>query len=128
MPAQVVIVHEDRDFATAAVAAFEARGFSIIHYHDALAAMEALAEASAIEFLITCLEFGEGRSNGIALAYMVRLRNQAVRCVFIGPSDPLNQAEGEGVRLPTSATVADLLAAAQADNWSPNGTASEAGL
>jgi DNA-binding response OmpR family regulator len=128
MPAQVVIVHEDREFAVGAVAAFEAQGSSVIHYDDALAAMDALAQASAIELLITCLDFGGGRSNGIALAYMVRLRKRSVRCIFIGPSDPLNQTDEVGMLLPTSATVADLLAAAQADNWSPDGTASESGL
>jgi hypothetical protein len=46
MPAQVVIVHDDRDFATATVVAFEAQGPRLLD--DALAAMDALAEASAI--------------------------------------------------------------------------------
>jgi hypothetical protein len=124
MPAQVVIVHDDLAFATSAALAFEAQGLSVIRYEDALAATDALAQASKIELLITCLDFGQGRSNGIALASMVRLRKRGVRFMFIGPSDPLNYVEGLGVLLIPSVTVADLLAAAQAHNWSPDGTAS----
>jgi ActR/RegA family two-component response regulator len=116
MPAQVVIVHNDWDFATEAVAAFKARGYSVAHYHDALAAMIVLPDATSIELLITCLEFGKGRSNGVALANMVRLRKQDARFIFIGPPDPANEAEELGVLLTPAVTVADLLAAARADN------------
>jgi hypothetical protein len=74
MPAHIVIVHTDAAFLEAVCAALSATGKSVCGYSDAMQALDALEGATTIEVLVTRVNFGEGKLNGVALARMAQLR------------------------------------------------------
>jgi DNA-binding NtrC family response regulator len=84
MPVHIVIAHDDIAFRTFAVRALEAEGYSVASYEAALAAMVAL-EAPLLDVLITRLWFMPGRSNGIALALMAKVRRPSAKVIFTSP-------------------------------------------
>ena len=111
MPAQIVFVHSDDSFRTAAVAALEGEGYTVAWYPDALAAMEALDAAQRVELLITRVRFPEGKSNGVALTQMVKSRKPSIRVIFTAHPDMQEYVEDLGTILTAPVAIPDLIAA-----------------
>jgi len=63
---------------------------------DPLAALSALEDARRVEVLVTRLHFGPGKSNGVALALMARLKRPGVRVVFLEKADDPELTAGLG--------------------------------
>lgn len=113
MPARVVVVHDDPDFAIAATVALTLAGYSVAAFIDPLAALDVLEATQSVEVLITRVEFPPGKSNGIALARIVRTRRPGVRVLFIASQDLREFGGGLGEFLPMStdpASVAEVVA------------------
>jgi DNA-binding NtrC family response regulator len=116
MPARIVLVHGDVPLLKQASAALAAAGHDVVAFADPMAALNALEAAQRVELLITDLEFGKDRLNGVALARMARMaryRRQAVRVLFVASPDNAKHAEGLGEFLATPVQVADIVAAVQ---------------
>ena len=111
MPARIVFVHRDDSFQTAAVAALAGEGYSVARYPDALAAMEALDNVQRVEVLITCVRFPEGKSNGVALARMVKSRKPSIRAIFTAHPAMQEYVEDLGTFLTAPVAIPDLIAA-----------------
>jgi DNA-binding NtrC family response regulator len=102
MPAQVVVVYSDPVFRDALVTALRLRGHEVAAFVDPMEAWDAFDTPQRIEVLVTEVEFLPGKSNGIALARMIRMRRPDTRVVFTALPEFVRQALGLGefMRMP----------------------------
>ena len=100
MPAPVIVVHNEDEPRTAAINALQAAGYECAGFADPMAALDAIEENSRVRVLVTRVDFGEGRLNGIALARMMLIKRADVRTVFIARAMFEPHAEGVGTFLP----------------------------
>ena len=61
MAAQIVLVHDEPEFAEAALAALRGAGYDAIAIMDSMSGIDALEHAKHIELLITRVGFRQGR-------------------------------------------------------------------
>lgn len=109
MPARIVVTMNEQDFAVATVAVLRDQGFDAVAIHDPMAAIDALEAASRIELLVTCLEFGENKPNGIALARMARFKRPGTKVLFVGDEVLAVHTDGVGDLLPSPVTVEQVV-------------------
>jgi DNA-binding NtrC family response regulator len=111
MPAHIVIVHNDPAFLDAVCAALSASGNSVLAYSDAMQALDALEDATTIEVLVTRVDFGRGKLNGVALARMAQFRRAEVKVLFVARTENKEYTTGVGDLLTAPAAVPDVVAA-----------------
>jgi hypothetical protein len=117
MPVPVLVAHRDQETRDLAVTELRAALLGVVGFDNPLAALAAMAADSRVRVLVTGVEFGPGRPNGVALARMVRIKMPGTRVVFVARAEYGPHAEGLGVFLPMPlnptilvATVSRLLA------------------
>jgi DNA-binding NtrC family response regulator len=113
VPARIVIVHDDEDLFTGVVVALRAAGHDVAAFKDPLLAHDALEAAQRVEVLITRVEFPLGRSNGISLALMTRMRRPGAKVLFVAREEYLRDAEGLGAFLSLPTPVESVVAAVE---------------
>ncbi len=84
MPASVLIVHREPDALEMLLQAVRKAGHDAAAFSDPLSALSAIEVDSRVRVLITRLDFGPGKLNGLALARMLRLRKSEVAVIFVG--------------------------------------------
>jgi PleD family two-component response regulator len=94
MPARVVVVLDDLDFANQTVEELAARKYEAIALPNPLTALEALERAARIELLITSAGRAEGQPHGVSLALMARSKRQDVKVVFVGAPEQARHTVG----------------------------------
>jgi DNA-binding NtrC family response regulator len=109
MPARVVLVLDDLDFANQAVEALAARKYEAIALPNPLAALDALEGAARVELLITCTIHAEGQPNGVSLALMARSKRRNVKVIFVGTPEQARHTEGLGAFLASPITVETIV-------------------
>jgi len=62
--------------------------------------LDAIEASSCVRVLVTRVDFGPGRPNGIALARMIRVKRPGTKVVFVARGEYAAHAEGLGVFLP----------------------------
>ena len=82
MPAQIVIVHDDRLLADEGASALRSAGHTVAVFTDPIAGLNALETAKTVELLITRVDFGPRKLNGIALANMVHYKRGRIPVLF----------------------------------------------
>jgi DNA-binding NtrC family response regulator len=87
MPAPVVVVHQQHDTRQMLVSAVRAAGYEAAGFADPLKALDAIETGSRVRVLVTRLDFGPGKLNGIALARMLRHKGLGVQVVFVGRAE-----------------------------------------
>jgi DNA-binding NtrC family response regulator len=87
MPAPVVVVHQQLETLNMLMATIRAAGFEVTGFADPLKALDAIENGSRARVLVTRLDFGPGKLNGIALARMLRHKGLGVEVVFVGRAD-----------------------------------------
>lgn len=87
MPAPVVVVHQQLDTRDMLMSIIRAAGFEVAGFADPLKALDAIETGSRARVLVTRLDFGPGKLNGIALARMIRHKGLGVEVVFVGRAD-----------------------------------------
>jgi DNA-binding NtrC family response regulator len=88
MSATVLVVHSETDACELMVSALRAAGFEVVGFSDPMRALDAVESDSRIRVLVTRINFGEGRLNGIALARMLRHNiGRRIKVVFVGRSE-----------------------------------------
>jgi DNA-binding response OmpR family regulator len=105
MPAQVVVVLDDLDFANQAVDGLTVQNYEAIALPSPMAALDALEGAVRVEVLITCTIHAEGQPNGVSLALMARSKRRDVKIIFVGAPDQAHHMEGLGTFLTSPVTV-----------------------
>ena len=105
MPAQVVVVLDDLEFADQAVEELAAQNYEAIALPDPLAALDALESAVRVDLLITCTIHAEGQPNGVSLALMAKAKRRDVKVIFVGTPEQACYTEGLGTFLTSPVTV-----------------------
>lgn len=109
MPAQIVLVHDDKNFLQEVAAAFAAIGYDIAAYERSMTALSALENAERADVLVTRLTFPPGNPNGVSLARIVRTRRPGIKVLFAGREQMREYTEGVGEFLPHPVNVAELV-------------------
>ena len=112
MTARTFIVHDDPTFSQDVRSALEAAGHTVAVFDDPMVALDALEERR-IALLITRVNFGPGKLNGIALARMLRLKRPDVRVIFTAIPEHEHHAWGLGEFLAAPVRVDDVVELAQ---------------
>ena len=102
MPAEIVLVDTDTEFAKAAAGALQSAGYSVAVFSESMRALDTLDFPRALRLLITRVEFPRGKPTGISLAQMTKLRKRELAVLFVGPSEaqPFTTDIGEFVCAP----------------------------
>ena len=109
MPARVIVVLNEPEFADKTASALRAQGYDVLALADPMMALELLERPERLDLLVTCLDFAPGRPNGIALGRMARLKRPGIRVLFVGPADLEQHAEGLGTFLNSPVTVPQVV-------------------
>jgi DNA-binding NtrC family response regulator len=109
VPAQIVLVHDDKDCLEEVAAAFAERGYDIAAYERSMTALSALEHAARADVLITRLTFPPGNPNGVSLARIARTRRPGIKVLFAGREQMREYTEGVGEFLPHPINVAELV-------------------
>jgi DNA-binding NtrC family response regulator len=85
MLALVLVAHDDTPTRERAVAALNAAGITAVGFRDPMAALDAIEAAPQIRVLVTRVDFGVGKLNGVALTRMVKVKRPGIQ-VSLSPS------------------------------------------
>lgn len=112
MPARIVIVLDDREVGERSAEALRAAGYDAMTLPGSMAAVDALAGAVRIELLVTCLDHGLGKPNGVSLACMARLKRPGIKVLFVGDEALGHYAARLGLFMASPVEVPELVQAA----------------
>jgi DNA-binding NtrC family response regulator len=112
MPARIVIVHDEPDFADSLTAALRLAGYEVATFINPTDGWNALDEARRVELLITRVKFPPGNPNGISLARMARYKRPAIRIIFAALPEFAEHTKGLGEFMPMPVNVPDVTLAA----------------
>jgi two-component SAPR family response regulator len=108
MPAQIVIVLDEQDSSDRTAAMLQAAGYEAASLPDSMAALDALEGAARVEVLVTCVDHGTGKPNGVALARMARYKRPGIRILFVGAAEFAEHTDDLGVFMPSPVTEEDV--------------------
>lgn len=111
MPARIVIVHDEPDFADSLTAALKSAGHDVAMFTDPTAGLDALDDARRVELLITRVTFPPGKPNGVSLARMARYKRPSIRVLFAALPEFAEHTEGLGEFMPMPVSVPDVMQA-----------------
>jgi DNA-binding NtrC family response regulator len=111
MPARIVIVHDEPDFADSLTAALRSAGHDVATFTDPTAGLDALDEARRVEVLITRVAFTPGKPNGVSLARMARYKRPGIRVLFSALPELEKHTERLGEFMPMPVSVPDVMQA-----------------
>ena len=111
MPARIVIVHDEPDFADSLTTALRSAGHDVATFTDPTAGLDALDEAHRVEVLITRVAFPPGKPNGVSLARMARYKRPGIRVVFAALPELEKHTDGLGEFMPMPVGVPDAMQA-----------------
>jgi DNA-binding NtrC family response regulator len=109
MPAQIVIVHDEPEFAEATLAALRRAGYDAIAIMDSMSGIDALEHAKRIELLITRVRFPSRTPNGAALARLARVTRPRIKVLFTSFPEARRHTEGLGEFPPRTLSTDKLL-------------------
>src|SRR5579863_10126588 len=112
MPARIVIVLDEPTAAGQVAALLQAQSYDATSLPDSMIALDALAGATHVELLVTSLNHGPGKPNGISLALMTRQRRPGLKVMFVGDEALVHHTEGLGSFLPAPVKIEDVVTAA----------------
>jgi DNA-binding NtrC family response regulator len=113
MPARVVVVHDEPDFIDRVVGALRRADLDVAAMADPLAALDALEASDRIEVLVTRVQFGPGKPNGVTLARMARTKRPGIRILFTARAEFEEYADGLGEFMAAPINVPDVVAAVE---------------
>lgn len=117
MPATIVIVHDNKTIRSAARLAIRSAGHDVAAFADPMTALDAIEANSKVRVLVTRIDFGPGRLNGVALVQMLRVKQitqdgrSSLQPIFLDRSDNAHHAKGIGAFVPVPFDPPTLVAA-----------------
>jgi len=121
MTAPVVVVHQQHDTRQMLMSAVRAAGYEAAGFADPLIALYAIQ--TGVRALVTRLDFGPNKLNGIELARMVRYKGLGVQVVFVGREENARSLDSTEAFVPHPVdpkAVADAIHRALAAFQSPS--------
>ena len=100
MATPIVVVHNDSDLRDLVVFSLRAAGHSVTGFQEPLAALDVIEADLGVRVLVTRINFGTGKLNGVALARILRIKRPGVKTVFVGRPENAEHADGLGEFLP----------------------------
>ena len=100
MPAPVVVIHDDLAVREQIVNALHGALIDAVSFSDPMQALDAIEASDQVRVVVTRIDFGTGRLNGIALARMVKLKQPMVEVVFVGRPQNAEHIKGDGEFVP----------------------------
>ncbi len=96
MPARIVAVLDQPELADEVVQRLTVAGHDAAALPDPMVALNVLEGATRIEVLVTGLDHGPNKPNGISLALMARSKRPGIRVLFVGDGALAHYAAGLG--------------------------------
>ena len=100
MPAPVVVIFDDLAVRQQIANAMREASIDAVSFADPMRALDAIEASGQARVVVTRIDFGTGRLNGIALARMVRLKQPTVEVVFVGRPQDAEHIKGDGEYVP----------------------------
>jgi DNA-binding NtrC family response regulator len=113
VPARIVLVHDDEEFAIAATTALRNAGYDVATFTDSEVALDALESDKSVELLVTRMQFGPRKPAGGALARMTMMKHSGLKVVFTALPQYARYVEGLGPFLPMPVDLGELVGAAR---------------
>jgi len=120
VPAQILVVHDDPTFCQALAVTLRTQGHTVAVCFDPIPAWEALPSDHKVKVLVTRINFGAGKTNGLALARRAVSNRPCTQVVYLCAPDEREFLPEEAVfhMMPYNAalvakTVAGLLSASE---------------
>jgi DNA-binding NtrC family response regulator len=113
VPARIVIVHDDPEFAEEVASALKRVGYDAVAFTDSMKALEALDDPKKIELLITRVRFQPGKPNGVSLARMARQKRPRIKILFTALPEFAELVDGLGEFMPLPIELPALMAAVE---------------
>jgi len=113
VPARIVVVHDDPEFAEQVVSALAGLGHDAVAFTDPMKALEALDDPKKIELLITRVRFQPGKPNGVSLARMARQKRPRIKVLFTALPEFAELVDGVGEFMPLPVELPELMAAVE---------------
>jgi DNA-binding NtrC family response regulator len=96
MPAPVIVIHDDTDTRELAVSALRAAGLEVVGFDDPMKVLNAIEADTRVRVLVSSVDFGPGKLNGVALARMLKVKRRDIEAVFVAPLADTVYADGVG--------------------------------
>jgi DNA-binding NtrC family response regulator len=100
MPVPVLVVHDEIDTLALAVGALRAAGLEALGFGDPMDGLKAIEADSQVRVLVTRMNFGRGKLNGLALARMLLVKRRGLKTVFVARAEYEHFAEDVGEFVP----------------------------
>ena len=100
MPAPVVVVFDDLEIREQIVDSLHKASINAVSFGDPMRALDAIDATGQAGVVVTRIDFGTGRLNGVALARMVKLKQPMVEVVFVGHPRNAQHIKGDGEFVP----------------------------
>jgi DNA-binding NtrC family response regulator len=114
MSAHIVLVHDRLDFIETLTADLRLAGYDVTAFADPMAALDCFDEPGHLEILITRVNFGPGKLNGIALGRMARAKRADIQVLFVARPEFAEYAEGVGKFMALPVNVPEIVDTVQA--------------
>ena len=100
MPAPVVVIFDDLEVREQMVNSLHEASLEVVSFSDPMRALDAIEATGQARVVVTRIDFGTGRLNGVALARMVKLKQPMVEVVFVGRPQNAEHIKGDGEFVP----------------------------
>ena len=100
MPASVVVIHDDLAIQEQMLKALHEASLDAVSFADPMRALDAIEAGQKTRVVVTRIDFGSRRLNGVALARMVRLKKPTVQMVFAALPRNAEHIKGAGDFVP----------------------------
>ena len=96
MPAPVIVVHPNLNTRDLALTTLRNAGLEAAGFEDPLMALDTIAEGRS-RILVTAVDFGSGKLNGVALVR--RLKRRGIKAVFVASAEESEHAVEQAIIL-----------------------------
>lgn len=85
MAAPILVVHQETEVLDMILSALRSAGYEAAGFNDSVTALDAVETDSRVKVLVTRIDFGERKLNGIALVRMLRHKfRRDIKVIFVG--------------------------------------------
>lgn len=110
MQSRIVMVHDDTEFLERASIALHRSGYGVINFTEPTTALVSLLARHHIEMLVTRVNFGPGKLNGITMALMACEKHRSLQMIFTSPPSQAVHALHFGEFVPMPVSIPRLIA------------------
>jgi DNA-binding NtrC family response regulator len=85
LPAPIIVVHQQTKVLDMILSALRSAGYEAAGFNDPVTALDAIETDSRVKVLVTRIDLGTGKLNGIALARMLHHNaRRDIKVIFVG--------------------------------------------